>query len=77
MTKGFWPPVIASSLLYGIFYMTVWPIWNRPFGPNLLFVGLFGGLGIIFGSCYKKSGSFLVPWLMHFLGVLQYKVFFA
>jgi hypothetical protein len=53
----------------------VWLCSSIAFGS--FSIGLFGGLGIIFGSCYKKSGSFLVPWLMHFLGVLQYKVFFA
>jgi hypothetical protein len=37
---------------------------------------MFTGLGIVFSFSYKKSGSFLVPWLMHFFGVLSYRMLF-
>ncbi|MFC1592060.1 lysostaphin resistance A-like protein [Thermodesulfobacteriota bacterium] len=72
--RTFWPPVIISALLYGIFYLSVWTIWQRPPGENVFFVCLFTCIGLVYGYCYKKSGSFLVPWLAHFLGVLQYKL---
>ena len=75
-TKNFWTPVIVSSILFGIFYLTSWTMWNQPGGLKIIFVCLFTTLGIIFGYCYKKSGSFLVPWLIHFLGVLKYMEFF-
>lgn len=74
--KKFWPPVIISSLLYGIFYMTVWTAWNQQGAAKLVFVCLFTIIGIIHGYFYKKSGTFLVPWVMHFFGVLKYKVLF-
>jgi len=74
--KKFWPPVLISSVLYGTFYLTVWTMWQQPGGLKMIFFCLFTMLGIIFGYCYKKSGSFLVPWLMHFLGVLQYRALF-
>ncbi len=74
--RGFWLPVVISALAYGVFYLTVWTTWLQPGASKLVFVGLFTCLGLVFGACYKKSGSFLVPWLMHFLGVLQYRMFF-
>lgn len=74
--KKFWPPVIISSLMYGIFYLTVWTTWAQPGARKLIFVGLFTCIGLIHGYCYKKSNSFLVPWLVHFLGVLKYKGLF-
>ncbi|MEI6126638.1 MAG: CPBP family intramembrane glutamic endopeptidase [Pseudomonadota bacterium] len=74
--KTFWPPILISSFLYGIFYMTVWTAWNQPGPIKLLFIFLFTAIGVLHGYCYKKSGSFLVPWAMHFLGVLNYRVLF-
>lgn len=71
--KSFWAPVVVSSILFGVFYLTTWTVWNQPGGIRIIFVCLFTTLGIIFGYCYKKSGSFLVPWLIHFLGVLRYR----
>lgn len=74
--KGDFLPVLISSLLYGFFYMTVWTAWNQPFSGKCMFVALFTVIGLIHGYCYRKSRSFLVPWLMHFLGVLQYRMLF-
>jgi len=74
--KGFWLPVIIPAVFYGVYYLSVWTLWQQPGAGKLVFVGLFTGLGIVFGFCYKKSGGFPIPWLMHFLGVLQYSVFF-
>jgi len=71
-----WLPVFISSLLYGVSYMTVWTAWHQPLRGRFLFVALFTVIGLIHGYCYKKSRSFPVPWLMHFLGVLQYQMFF-
>jgi putative solute:sodium symporter small subunit len=71
---GMWPPVLISSFMYGLFYLTVWTTWELPLTGKIIFVFLFTGLGILFSYCYKKSGSFLVPWLMHFFGVLSYRM---
>ncbi|MCX8044101.1 MAG: CPBP family intramembrane metalloprotease [Desulfobacterota bacterium] len=73
--SGFWLPVILASLLYGIFYMTVWTAWHQQPLGRLLFIVLFSLIGLIHGYCYKKSKSFFVPWIMHFLGVLRYRLF--
>jgi membrane protease YdiL (CAAX protease family) len=74
--KGLWIPIVLSSLLYGFFYLTVWTIWAQSGVGKMAFVMLFTSLGIIFAYSYKKSGSFLVPWMIHFLGVLKYRLFF-
>jgi membrane protease YdiL (CAAX protease family) len=74
--RSFWPPIIISSFLYGLFYLTVSTTWGLPLAGKIIFVFLFTGLGILFSYSYKKSGSFLVPWLMHFFGVLSYRMLF-
>ena len=74
--KKFWPPVIISSLMYGIYYLTVATMWSQQGAQKIIFVGLFTFVGLIHGFCYKKSQSFLVPWLIHFLGVLKYRILF-
>jgi hypothetical protein len=74
--KKFWPPVIISSLMYGIFYLTVSTTWQQPGARKLIFVGLFTLIGMLHGYCYKKSRSFFAPWIIHFLGVLKYKLLF-
>lgn len=74
VVKRFWPPVIVSSLMYGIFYMTVWTAWHQPMRGRIVFICLFSLIGLIHGYCYKRSGSFFVPWIMHFLGVLRYRL---
>ena len=73
---SFWPPIIISSFLYGLFYLTVSTTWGLPLAGKIVFVFMFTGLGIVFSFSYKKSGSFLVPWLMHFFGVLSYRMLF-
>jgi hypothetical protein len=60
--------------MYGIFYLTVWTTWGLPLIGKIIFVFLFTSLGILFSHTYKKSGSFLAPWMMHFLGVLNYRL---
>ncbi len=74
--KNFWPPILVSAVMYGIFYLSVWTTWQQQGLARIAFVCLFIVLGIVFGYCYKKSKSVWVPWIMHFLGVLQYRVFF-
>ena len=74
--KGLWGPLLLSSFLYGLFYLTTGAIWARPPLAKMLFVVLFTLVGMPFAYSYKKSGSFLIPWMMHFFGVLQYKMFF-
>jgi membrane protease YdiL (CAAX protease family) len=73
---GMWPPILLSSFMYGLFYLTVWTTWGLPIPGRIIFVFLFTSLGILFSYSYKKSGSFLVPWLMHFFGVLSYRMLF-
>lgn len=70
--KGLWSPLLLSSLLYGLSYLTVYPIWHQSLTGKVAFVLLFTALGILFAYGYKKSGSFLVPWMIHFFGVLKY-----
>ena len=74
--KGVWSPILLSSFCYGLFYLTTWPIWGSPPIGKLAFVILFTLVGIPFAYGYKKSGSFLVPWMMHFFGVLKYGMLF-
>jgi hypothetical protein len=71
-----WPPILLSSFMYGLFYLTVWTTWGLPVPGRIIFVFLFTGLGILFSYSYKKSECFLVPWLMHFFGVLSYRMLF-
>jgi len=72
--RSIWPPIIISSFLYGLFYLTVSTTWGLPLAGKIIFVFMFTGLGIVFSFSYKKSGSFLVPWMMHFFGVLKYRL---
>ncbi len=74
--KGVWIPILLSSFCYGLSYLTTWPIWNSSPIAKLAFVILFSCVGIPFAYGYKKSGSFFVPWLMHFFGVLKYGMLF-
>jgi len=69
-----WLGIILSAFLYGIFYLTVPPVWAQAWIGRILFVLLFTILGIIFAYGYKRSGSFFVPWIMHFFGVLNYRL---
>jgi membrane protease YdiL (CAAX protease family) len=71
-----WMAVILSSFLYGLSYLTVGTASTMQLVGKILFVCLFTTLGIIFSYSYKKSGSFLVPWIMHFFGVLKYRSLF-
>lgn len=74
--KKFWPPIIISSVMYGIFYLTVATVWEKNGWLKLIFVGLFTMIGLLYGYCYKKSQSFYVPWIMHFFSVLNYNLLF-
>lgn len=74
--KGAFIPILLSSLCYGLFYLTTAPIWAQSFVAKILFVLLFSLVGAIFAFAYKKSGSFLVPWMMHFFSVLKYRMLF-
>jgi membrane protease YdiL (CAAX protease family) len=75
--KGFWPPIVISALMYGFSYLTVYNIWvDRGIVARAAFVALFTVLGLIFGYSYRKSQSANVPWIMHFFGVLKYRMLF-
>ena len=74
--KGLWIPLLLSSFFYGLFYLTSWPIWAKPLIGKMAFVVLFTLVGMPFAYGYKKSGSFFIPWMMHFFGVLKYKTLF-
>ncbi len=75
--KGFWTPIVLSALMYGFSYQTVYNIWFHEW-PYFKFValGLFTALGLLFGYSYRKSQSAHVPWIMHFFGVLKYRMLF-
>jgi membrane protease YdiL (CAAX protease family) len=72
--KRIWVAFLLSSAMYGFSYLTVSTTWTLPIGGRILFVMLFTILGMVFAYSYKKSGSFLVPWMMHFFGVLRYRL---
>lgn len=74
--KGSFVPILLSSLCYGLFYLTTAPIWARPFLVKTLLVILFSAVGAVYAYAYKRSGSFLVPWMMHFFSVLKYQMLF-
>ena len=74
--KGVWVPMLFSSFLYGLFYLTTWPIWARPPLIKMVLVMLFTLVAMPFAYGYKKSGSFFIPWMMHFFGVLKYRMLF-
>jgi membrane protease YdiL (CAAX protease family) len=73
--KNFWTPIVVSSLMYGLSYLTVYGIFFHPW-PYFKIVGvvMFTLLGLVFGYSYRKSQSFNVPWIMHFFGVLKYRM---
>ena len=73
---GMWIPILLSSFCYGLFYLTTWPIWSSPLPGKLAFVALFTLVAIPFAYGYRRSGSFIVPWMMHFFGVLKYGMLF-
>ncbi len=77
VTEKAWPPILISSVLYGLFYLSVWTVWQQQPVARLFFVCLFTLLGLVFGYCYKKSQSLYVPWIMHFFAVLQYPALLA
>jgi membrane protease YdiL (CAAX protease family) len=69
--------VILSAILYGFYYLTVWKTFEKPgLGRCIFIVILFTVLGTIFAYSYKKSKSFLVPWLMHFFSVLNFRLLY-
>ncbi len=74
--KSSFVPILLSSLCYGLFYLTTAPIWARPFLVKTLLVILFSAVGAVYAYAYKRSGSFLVPWMMHFFSVLKYRMLF-
>lgn len=74
--KGALMPILLSSLCYGLFYLTTAPIWSQSLVAKILFVILFSLVGAVFAYAYKRSGSFLVPWMMHFFSVLKYRMLF-
>jgi membrane protease YdiL (CAAX protease family) len=74
--KGAIIPILLSSLCYGLFYLTTGDIWPRPFLVKTVLVILFSAVGAVYAYAYKRSGSFLVPWMMHFFSVLKYRMLF-
>ena len=72
-----WLPLIVSSVLYGLFYLSVWATWAQPGVGKLLLAALFTTIGGIYGYCYIRSKSMLVVWLMHFLSVINYRLLFS
>jgi len=67
--------LVISSLFYGLSYLTEYPVVYFGTLGRIGFGGLFLTLGLIFAYAYRRSGSFSVPLILHFLGVLRYKVF--
>ena len=66
--NGFWPPVVLSSLMYGLYHLSVYPAMQE--NPFVFYVPFFTVLGMLFGFIYSKSKSFLAVWWCHWLAVL-------
>ena len=72
--RGLWKPILLSSLLYSLFYQTMWTTWMQPV-PGKIGLGIiFIFIGAVFAYSYKKSGSFLVNWTMHILVGLKIRL---
>lgn len=56
---GPWPALLAAALLFAALHFVV--AASRPLSFATLLLG-----GLLFGLAYRKSGSFLVPWALHF-----------
>ncbi len=65
---GFWPPVLLSALMYGLYHLSVYPAMQE--NPFVFYVPFFTLLGLVFGFIYAKSQSFLAAWWCHWLAVL-------
>jgi membrane protease YdiL (CAAX protease family) len=74
--ENFWKPIIISALLYALFYQTTWTAWVQPVTGKIVFFFIFTCVGILFAYCYKKSGSFLVNWIMHICTGIQFRFLF-
>jgi len=68
--------LIVSSLLYALYYQTMWTVWIQPPANKVVMFVMFTGLGMLFSYSYKKSGSFLVNWTMHIFTGLNYRLLF-
>jgi membrane protease YdiL (CAAX protease family) len=76
-TAKSWPTaLIGSSLLYALYYQTMWTVWIQPPANKVVMFVMFTGLGMLFSYSYKKSGSFLVNWTMHIFTGLNYRLLF-
>jgi membrane protease YdiL (CAAX protease family) len=71
-----WKPLIISALLYALYYQTMWTAWMQPITGRIAFLFIFTCAGLLFAFCYKKSGSFLVNWIMHICTGIQYRLLF-
>jgi len=68
--------LIVSSLLYALYYQTMWTVWIQPPANKAVMFVMFTALGMLFSYSYKKSGSFLVNWTMHIFTGLNYRLLF-
>jgi membrane protease YdiL (CAAX protease family) len=68
--------LIVSSLLYALYYQTMWTVWIQPPANKAVMFVMFTGLGMLFSYSYKKSGSFMVNWTMHIFTGLHYRLLF-
>lgn len=66
--------LIVSSLLYALYYQTMWTCWIQPIAGRAAMFCMFTFLGILFSSSYKRSGSFLVNWTMHVFTGLRFRL---
>lgn len=66
--------LLLSSLLYALYYQTMWTCWIQPIAGKVAMFFMFSFLGILFSYSYKKSGSFLVNWIMHIFTGLQFRL---
>lgn len=67
-----WLPAFGSGLLYGLSTLSWYATYHREL-PPWGFILLFSSLGMTFAWSKQRSGSTLVAFVMHFVGVLNFK----
>jgi len=67
-----WLPAFGCGLLYGLSTLSWYATYHREL-PPWGFILLFTSLGMAFAWAKQRSGSVLVAFVMHFVGVLNLK----
>lgn len=71
-----WLTAFGSGLLYGLSTLTWYATYHREL-PPWGFILLFSSLGMTFAWSKQRSGSTMIAFVMHFVGVLNLKQLLA